>query len=340
MRKLSLIAAALFVGSGTVIAFGTPNVLADELGPQVPSATLNIIAPANVPAGSELSYMLNYEVGGSQITQVVLNAQVPSDTTFKSASNNGVYDPITNVITWQLGDKAPGNDQITYSVTVASPLVNGTLLKVQATLDAANEGFQSIQANQETTVVSAPILTVEKIVSSKTAKPGDSILYSVKISNEGTDAAHNVKLNDTMASGLTVVDNGQTFWKANLGEIPAGESKATSYTVKVNADAPTGNYPNLATVTADNHAAVSAEAVVAVTRPAVLGVSTVTEPATPAQPASPEPAVGSTQGEVLGAETLAETGVGLGDWLMVYLAVMFIALGATTLRFYPFAERR
>lgn len=342
MSKLSLITTALIVSLGAFVTLGAQSVLAiEKAGPQLPSVTLNIIAPTNVPAGSELTYILNYEIGGSTLQGVVLTANVPSDTAFKSASDNGVFDPLTNMITWTLGDKPSDNYQISYQVTVGSPMVNGALLQVQAALNASNQGFTEIKANAETTVMSSPILTVVKIVSSQTAKPGDSILYSVKITNEGTDAAHNVKLNDTMASGLTVVDNGETFWKANLGEIPAGESKATSYTVKVNADAPTGNYPNLATVTADNHAAVSAEAVVAVTQPAVLGVSDATATAAPVETPTAAQLTGTNQGEVLGAEdTLAETGVGLGDWLMAYLAVVFIALGATTLRFYPFVDRR
>ena len=222
MRKLSLIAAALIVGLGTVVLFGAQNVLAiEQAGPQLPSAALNIITPANIPAGSELTYTLNFEVDGT-LNDVGITSNVPFDTTFKNASDNGSFDPLTNIINWSLADKSAGNYQISYQVTVNSPLANGTALDIQATLDATNQGFESIAANTKTAVASAPILTVEKIVSSKTAKPGDSILYSVKISNDGTDAAHNVKLNDTMASGLTVVDNGETFWKANLGEIPAG----------------------------------------------------------------------------------------------------------------------
>ncbi len=115
-------------------------------------------------------------------------------------------------------------------------------------------------------------LTVNKSVSQSVVRPGDQITYTVTIKDVGNIIGTNVELVDTMPSGFTFVEGGGSTKTWKWDTISPNQVLTASYTVKVSANAVTGNYSNLAVVTTSNGFTTQAFITVAVENPTVLGV--------------------------------------------------------------------
>lgn len=113
-------------------------------------------------------------------------------------------------------------------------------------------------------------LTITKEVNVKQANPGDTLNYSILITNNGNLEAFNVNVTDTLPEGLVFVEDKSTSYTWSLGDIPAGESRDAHYQVMVLDTAEAGSYTNTAVVSADNNDDVSATANVEVIVPEVL----------------------------------------------------------------------
>lgn len=266
--------------------------------------------PDPVAAGANLTYTLNFAVTNVDATGVVMTDVIPTNTSFVSASTPGTYDTLTNKVTWNFGNLAKGNYTATLVVNVYSPLANGTKINNTATINA--DGINPVIASADTTVSSGPILKMDKLVDKAIANAGDTVLYTIKVTNDGTDTAKNVKVTDTLPAGFTLEANGQSTINYDFGDIIAGQTVATSFSVKIDASVVAGTYTNTATLTASNYANLSAAKSIDVKNPTVLGVET-------------EKPVSS--GKVLGAETtLPVTGAPLIDSVLISLVS---AAGAT-----------
>ncbi|MFC1687406.1 NEW3 domain-containing protein [Patescibacteria group bacterium] len=238
-----------------------------ELAPLV---TLDkLCTPNPVGAGENITYTLNWAVENVGIDNVVLTDEIPADTSFVSASAPGVYDAVTNTVTWDVGTAAPGNYLTTLVVAVDSPLANGTVIANEAMLNATE--FVEVVGTCDVTVSSGPILTVEKLVDETTVNPGQAINYTVKVTNSGTDTAYRVRMVDTLPEGFTLADDNSVKVKHVFGDIPAGDSVAYTFAVIVGLDVTAGNYVNVVTVGADNYVELQAGVDLDVIVPLVLG---------------------------------------------------------------------
>jgi len=104
--------------------------------------------------------------------------------------------------------------------------------------------------------------------------PGDTVTYTVVVSNTGTDTLINAKLSDTLPDGFLFADTLTPTKVFDLGDITAGDSVTTTYDVIVGANVEAGFYDNLAVATADNHTPVDDTATVEVRVPQEQGDTT------------------------------------------------------------------
>lgn len=289
-----------------LLAFGLLLALPSQ-AQTVPKLTLTKIdTPDPVSANADLTYTINFTIADAAVTGLVLTDEIPANTIFVSASDPGKYDTPTNKVTWNYGDLNPGNYVTVLKVKVSSPLANGTKINNKATIDC-NE-TEPLTASAETTVSTAPILTMDKTVDKTKAVAGNTINYTVKVSNSGSDTANNVKLADTLPAGFTF-ENGTYIMAYSFGNIEAGKTVANTYAVKIDASMVAGTYSNTATITADNHANLTDSVSINITQPKVLGEETVKQ-----QPKEKEAKPLATEEEVkvLGEqEELVATGSGL-----------------------------
>jgi uncharacterized repeat protein (TIGR01451 family) len=146
-----------------------------------------------VPAGSQLVYTIAYtNTGNANATSVVITDVLSTDTQFLDASDGGIH--ARGVITWHLGFLAGegGTGAVVLTVTVTSPLTNGTALKNTAFITCA-EGNRA-QASEETTVTSSPQLHVNVVDVPDPVKGEATLVYTVLYSNTGNANATGVLL--------------------------------------------------------------------------------------------------------------------------------------------------
>ena len=91
----------------------------------------------------------------------------------------------------------------------------------------------------------------------------DPITMTIKVTNNGTGPAKNVKISDTLPDGLTTAD-GKNSYTADVGTLAAGQSK--DFTVPLKATK-TGTFDNTATATADGGLKAESKASTKVTKP-------------------------------------------------------------------------
>jgi uncharacterized repeat protein (TIGR01451 family) len=198
-------------------------------------------APNPVAAGAPLTVTLTYKNTGSGVAAAAAIVDVlPANTTFVSATAGGSYDAGMNRVTWSLGDLAMGASGIvSFVVQVASPLTNGTLLSDMASFSATTN--TTVTAGSVTTVSSAPAMTFTDLPGANPVAAGASLVYTLRYSNAGTDAAQNVVVTYGLSANVTFASStgggiygstlNQVVW--NLGTVAAGTSGAVTVTVVV-----------------------------------------------------------------------------------------------------------
>ena len=249
---------------------------------------------------------------GLTTTAGISNAsQVQNGTFFTSGSTNVVTFTVTDLpaggttivrndtkIMCKAGSSPTGNMQAALTSVTAT---NGTVT------EAVSAGNQTVNFRGVGDIAGAstPALTVTKAVSTNgtdctstapTRTLGSSpqnVLYCYSVTNDGTQAATNVRLKDDNATPANASDDfyvtlsytqnstttSSTGSPLTLASLPGGGVTATgSASVAVSAD---GNYTNIATVSAGNHANVTATANVVVGSAASLSIVKTQTSATP-----------------------------------------------------------
>src|SRR5262249_2072433 len=135
---------------------------------------------------------------------------LPSGLTFASANpSQGTYDATGGL--WTVGTLASGASAIlTIQAKVVSPAAQTN------TASAAADQFDPTPGNNSASVTDTPPhadpatpqqadRVLSKAVSDATPNVGDTITFTVTLSDLGTDAATNVRVNDLLPAGLTFV---------------------------------------------------------------------------------------------------------------------------------------
>ena len=197
-----------------------------------------------VAAGSEITYVLSFSNSSSadeSAVGVTLTNTLPSNTTFVSASDEGSVDNTGTLVTWSLGDLAPGGSGTrTLVVQVNSPLANGTLLTNSATLKDTQGS--SATSNENTNVQSASLLSLSVSDTPDPVEAGQEVTYKLSFSNSSSanDTAAEVTLTNTLAANTTfvsasdggTVEGGIVTW--SLGDLAPGASGTRTLVVQVN----------------------------------------------------------------------------------------------------------
>ncbi|MFH1170933.1 MAG: hypothetical protein V1778_00105 [bacterium] len=255
-------------------------------------------APDPVQAGTDLTYTLQWSIGGnSPIANLVLTDPLPANTTFVSASDGGTFDAATKITTWNLGNHVPGdNGTLTFIVKVASPLANGTSLSNTAKICGTSPITESAQLRDETpfsfcnestattTVASAATLTLTKTDSVDPVAPGAFVTYTLAWKAAGNSPITNLVLTDTLPTTLLFVSasgngahtganpGGVVTW--NLGNHVPGDSGTVTVTVTTGADLGSGTVVvNLASIVALETAPVTTSQLTTITAAPILGIS-------------------------------------------------------------------
>ena len=183
-----------------------------------------------------------------QADSVTVTDQFPSALQFVSASNGGTLDPVTSVITWNLGVIAGSNAQtVTLTVIARVPAtlphsVKGVTNTVIATdVSGVDANPANNTASDTDSIPAAPDLYVHKTDNLVSAKVGQQTTYTITGGNAGEQIAEGVVITDTLPPGLRFVSasnggrlvNGRVVW--NLGDLAPGATFRLTVRVVVEA---------------------------------------------------------------------------------------------------------
>ena len=298
--------------ANTVTIDSTENVPVTDsentLVTNVPILTLTktVDATKAVNPGDEVNYTVTVKnTGYATAKNLALNDVMPtelyysdvlgSSRTFVSGGDLAIGDTLT----------------FTYPVTVKTGTADGDYVNT-ATLTADNYKTLTAQATIAVTQgtvkgeTAVPKLVIEKSVDVSFANPGDTVTYTVKISNTGEAPADQLVLGDILPAGFSFVETGGTTRSWDLGTLAQGKSVTVTYEVDIATSVAAGTYDNIATASADNADPVTAKKKLEVKSVEVKGAE-----------AGPE---------------LPQTGAGLMDYIIFGSALITLAGSALGLR--------
>jgi len=188
---------------------------------------------ASIFVGSSFTYTVTVtNNGGSDATNVLLDDDLPTETTYVSdIPSVGTYDPVTGI--WTIGDLANGVTATLNITVIAGPVAIDTVVTNTADtllLDQADPDTTNNQASVDVTVRNAPDIlvlksaqTISDPVASADPKsiPGAIVLYTITITNQGLSAVDV----DTLDITDPIPANTELF-VGDLGSSPAGSPVA------------------------------------------------------------------------------------------------------------------
>ena len=220
-------------------------------------------SPDPVIAGNTLTYtVLVTNNGPADATGVVLTDVLPAEVTFVSGtlSNGGSVAQNAGTVTGTIGNLANGASVTATIVTTVAPGTVGTINNAASVTANENETNSQNNIDIEPTVVTPNVdLVITKTDNVDPVVPGQTLIYTLNITNNGPSNATGVTVNDTLPPGVTYVSStpsqGATSENngvvtANLGNLAVGAS--ASITVNVTIDSATlGTINNVAVVSAN-----------------------------------------------------------------------------------------
>lgn len=200
--------------------------------------------------------------GPSTAPGVILSDTIPVGLTFVSGSLDGqaAVDNGTSLSFPAITIAPGGTATATLNFTVDSSSV-GTIVNTASVNDLSAEGENDITNNSATEnvdVIPVVDLSISKSVSALEAQVGDSLTYTIDVTNSGPSTAEAVNVQDTLPAGVTFVSgtgpNGEVLTESGgvvdfaAGDVVSGESFQLTILVNIPAGS-SGDQVNSVTVT-------------------------------------------------------------------------------------------
>ncbi len=219
-------------------------------------------SPDPVAANSDLSYSIAVSNSGPDAASNVSWSDVlPAGTTFVSLSQPGGWTCSTppvgagGSVSCSLAVLASGGSasftlvvHVPSNFSGVSPIINIVII----TSDTNDNNSGNDTASTYTNVSTSADLSVTKTADDETPTVGDTVSYTITVSNAGPSDATNAMVTDTLGSGLTYVSSNASQGSYNsstglwtVGDLGAGSSATLTLNATVNAS---GSYGNTAAV--------------------------------------------------------------------------------------------
>jgi uncharacterized repeat protein (TIGR01451 family) len=235
---------ALLSWPGAADAFGTPSIADREAG---------ITSSATPLDGQPLVYTLTAaNKGPGDDSNVKLVQTLPTNATFYSAPGCS-HDSDAGTVTCTK-DSLPNGETATFTVTVTPTQAGAISSQVIVSGDAIDENSMNDSATNDTTVAPAADLSLSLARTPDHPSVNDVVTYFAGVTNQGPDAATNVKVTDMLPAGVefqpspgcSETDGTVTCTKAGS----LASSATTFFEIKAKLTS-TGRIVNSATVSSD-----------------------------------------------------------------------------------------
>ncbi|MGH2595871.1 MAG: DUF7507 domain-containing protein [Actinomycetota bacterium] len=219
-----------------------------------------------VQPGDSFNYtILVTNAGPDAATGVVVTDPVPSTLTVigVASSSPGVCIATSNLVTCSIDPLAVGAVwTITVTVTVPLDATSGTVTNTATVVGAGDTDPSNDSASETTTigvVGGSADLVLTKTVDDASPHEGDTITYTVTVTNNGPDDATGVQVTDVLPGGVTYISDSPTqgsydaasgVW--DVGSLAFGESATLQIQAGVNSGTGGSTITNGASVSAED----------------------------------------------------------------------------------------
>ncbi|MEG4074981.1 DUF4347 domain-containing protein, partial [Microcoleus sp. Pol14C2] len=205
---------------------GTPtnSTVTTSIAPNADLATTKT-GSTSATAGSSVSYTIaTVNLGPSPAEAVTITDSIVPGLTGVTASNGGVYDPVTGIVTFApvaIANAETVTRTIDFTVPPTLTSISNTARSTSITPDSTPTNNNGTNPNA---TVTTSIDAVADVVTQKTApasiNAGETLLYTITTANNGPSPATNVVITDSLIPGLTnvSVSDGGTY-NATTGTI-------------------------------------------------------------------------------------------------------------------------
>ena len=209
------------------VAVGNKTAVRNITVPEI--ITVKEVNSSDIHIGDEITYTITVSNSGKiNATNVVIRDILPEGLKFINASNGGVYDPVTGIITWILNITANSTVDLTVDVCVNK---SGNITN---TVNVGNK-------TSNCTIESGDIVDLEiHIVADKSEiYVGDNIVYTVTVINNGPSDAINTIANILIPNALSILSYNSTKgtfditsgnW--SIGNLTNGEKVVLTFVAK------------------------------------------------------------------------------------------------------------
>ena len=209
------------------VAVGNKTAVRNITVPEI--ITVKEVNSSDIHIGDEITYTITVSNSGKiNATNVVIRDILPEGLKFINASNGGVYDPVTGIITWILNITANSTVDLTADVCVNK---SGNITN---TVNVGNK-------TSNCTIESGDIVDLEiHIVADKSEiYVGDNVVYTVTVINNGPSDAINTIANILIPNALSILSYNATKgtfditsgnW--SIGNLTNGEKVALTFVAK------------------------------------------------------------------------------------------------------------
>ena len=209
------------------VAVGNKTAVRNITVPEI--ITVKEVNSSDIHIGDEITYTITVSNPGKiNATNVVIRDILPEGLKFINASNGGVYDPVTGIITWILNITANSTVDLTADVCVNK---SGNITN---TVNVGNK-------TSNCTIESGDIVDLEiHIVADKSEiYVGDNVVYTVTVINNGPSDAINTIANILIPNALSILSYNATKgtfditsgnW--SIGNLTNGEKVVLTFAAK------------------------------------------------------------------------------------------------------------
>ena len=292
------------------VAVGNKTAVRNITVPEI--ITVKEVNSSDIHIGDEITYTITVSNPGKiNATNVVIRDILPEGLKFINASNGGVYDPVTGIITWILNITANSTVDLTADVCVNK---SGNITN---TVNVGNK-------TSNCTIESGDIVDLEiHIVADKSEiYVGDNIVYTVTVINNGPSDAINTIANILIPNALSILSYNATKgtfditsgnW--SIGNLTNGETVVLTFVAKALNE---GNSTVYVNVTSETFEVIMENNYDNVT----VKVLKKAAPIDPDKPVHPEGSSSDNEGK--GSVNLPNTGNPLVMLLLCILSVIFV----------------
>ena len=196
---------------------------------------IKIVSNKNPHKGDTITWTITVtNKGPNTAKNVFVTDKLPKGLIY--VGSDGDYNPETGI--WNVGDLEVDQPKSLIIITLVN-ITNKTITNIaNVTSDTPDNNTDNNEANNTTNVSPEADLEIIKIVSNKNPHKGDTITWTITVTNKGPDTAVNVKVTDKLPKGLIYVGSDGDYnpetgiW--NVGNLTSGEPKSLVITTIVN----------------------------------------------------------------------------------------------------------